>query len=107
MEGNDIFKKFMDSAMGMANVMAEKLTDFTGQMVEKGKEFKESKQGDIDKFLAAAKAKFEETATKLSTAINLKAKRVDELEERVKLLESDLADIKKQLKTPAAPKEKK
>ncbi len=98
MDLNEIFKKFVDSTIGMAGMVAEKMADFTETVSKKGQEFKEDKKDDIEKFFNTVKEKYQKTSEAIMGAVNLKDKRVDELTKRIETLEKEVEALKKAAK---------
>jgi polyhydroxyalkanoate synthesis regulator phasin len=98
MELNEIFKKFVDTTIGMASTAAEKVGEFADNMSKKGQEFKESKKEDFDKFIGSMKEKMEETSGALSKMLHLKDQRVDSLETEVKALRKEVDALKAKIK---------
>ncbi|HOJ50076.1 MAG TPA: hypothetical protein PKW55_04625 [Spirochaetota bacterium] len=98
MEFNEIFKKFMETAIGLGTTAAEKMFDFAETMAEKGKAFKEEKKPEIEEFIKNWKSKFQETTENLLKTLKIKDERIDNLEKKVAELEKQVEDLKNKIK---------
>ena len=97
MEFNEIFKKFMETAIGLSTTAAEKMMEFTETMAEKGKAFKEEKKPELDEFIKNWKSKFQESTENLLKTLKIRDERVDVLEKKVVELEKQIEEIKKNI----------
>ena len=98
MELNEMMKKFMDTALGVASTAAEKVVEFTNNMSQKGSEMKETKKEELEKFFHMIKDKFEESTKSVMSVFKSKAKKIEELEKEIESLKKEINEIKKKVK---------
>ncbi|HCL57711.1 MAG TPA: hypothetical protein DHW82_11990 [Spirochaetia bacterium] len=93
MEFNEILKKFVDTSLGLASVMGEKMGEFAEQMSKKGEEFKVGKKEEIENFFNGIKGKFEEMGTNFTNF----SKNFQDRDEKITVLQKEVETLKKEV----------